>query len=96
MSKIVVSAMAVLVSASASWAQSAPHPGTLAPDLRILSKENRETLQSSRNRGGVPAKRVKSFFLAPRLAKIPQGYGLSLGRIKPLVDVRNDQLHYGR
>lgn len=95
MSKIVVSALAVLMNAGVSWAQDAPYPGTHASDLRISSTENRETFQTRRN-GGVPAKRGKSFSLAPRLATIPQGYGLSLGRIKPLVDVRNDQLHYGR
>lgn len=88
-SRIVLSVLAILSSAGASWAQNAPYPGTLASDLRTAS-------QSDRNAGDVTAKRVKAFSLATRQATIPKGFGLSLGRIKPIIDVRNDQLHYGR
>ncbi|MGI6854879.1 hypothetical protein [Mesorhizobium sp. 1B3] len=89
MSKIVMSVLVILASVGTSSAQNAPYPGTLASDLRLAS-------QSDRNDRGVVAKRVKAFSLARQPVMIPNGYGLSLGRIKPIIDVRNDRLHYGR
>lgn len=88
MSKIVVSVLAILASAGASWAQNAPSSGTFASELGLVS-------QSHRDAGAVIEKRMKAFSSA-RPVTIPNGYGLSLGRIKPIIDVRNDQLHYGR
>lgn len=97
MSKIVVSVLAILASEGVSWAQHAPDPGTLASDLRAASSGKDVVFRSDRNASGIPAKRVKAFSLAAaRRAAVPAGYGLSLGRIKPMIDVRNDQLHYGR
>ena len=97
MSKLLVSVAAFFLSAGASWAEQAPYSGTLTSHQSITAGQKRMIFQGSRHASAVPAKRVKTFsFFAPRLATMPEGYGLSLGRIKPMIDVRNDQLHYGR
>lgn len=97
MSKLFVSVAAFLVSAGVSWAEQAPYSRTLTSHQSITSAHRHMILQTSRRESPVPAKRVKAFsFFAPRPVTVPEGYGLPLGRIKAMIDVRNDQLHYGR
>jgi len=92
MSRIIASVLAILVSGDASFAQGSSYQGPLGPGPR----GKHVALQAGRSADRIAAKRMRTFSLAPSPATLPAGFGFSLGRIKPMIDVRNDQLHYGR